>query len=423
LSDDRDESGARADGAILRLPELLWYGGGHTEIRLPDDWQVEVHHLRGADRPAVTSDQVAAAVAHPIGTAPLRDLARGRRKAVILFDDMTRPTRADQIAPVVVEALLDGGIAPDRISFVCALGAHGALTQVDLRKKLGAAIVERFRVYNHNCYEHCVFVGTTTRGTPVRINREVMAADLRIGIGGVIAHPNVGFSGGGKIVVPGVAGIETIQHYHLAVPRTAPAEVGYGRYDANPMRQDSEEAARMAGLDFKVDVVFNEEAVASAVFAGDFVPVHRHAVALARKAYALPRGRPQNDLAIVNALAKPNEIVVAYMVGVQALAPRREGTVVILANAPEGQAVHYLLGRFGEGYGGARYPAGRVAEGIRLVVQAPHFDRTFGDWFANPEAITWTRNWAGTLEVLRRVHGPGSRVAVVPDGTMGYYPP
>jgi hypothetical protein len=98
-----------------------------------------------------------------------------------------------------------------------------------------------------------------------------------------------------------------------------------------------------------------------------------------------------------------------------------DGSVVIIANAPEGQVVHYLLGRFGESFGGRQYPISRIPRGLSVIIQAPHFDRTFGDWFHNPEAITWTRSWSETKSLLEGKHGASARVGVIPNGTMAYH--
>jgi len=106
---------------------------------------------------------------------------------------MTRPTRTYELAPLVLEELHATGIRADDITFVCALGAHGALTMNALRRKLDSRIIETYRVFNHNPYEHCVELGTTSYGTPVRINRKVMAADVKIGIACVTAHAQTGF--------------------------------------------------------------------------------------------------------------------------------------------------------------------------------------------------------------------------------------
>ncbi len=404
----------------ISLPELLWYGGGTLELSLSDDWDVELCPMAGARAPAVGEAQIAEAIQAPIGSPRIRELATGKKTACIVFDDMTRPTRVDQIAPSIIADLLEGGVAEDDISLVCALGSHGALSQVELRKKVGSAILERFRVYNHNCYENCVEVGTTSRGTPVKINREVAEADLKIGIGCVTAHAQVGFSGGGKIILPGVAHIDSIAHYHLDVQQSAPETTGLGRWDENVMRFDIEEAARLVGLDFKVDVVVNELGEATHAFAGEFLAAHAQAVALAKQHYAtVPRPRGKQVM-ICNAFCKPNEMTIAYLVGLLAL-ESYTGTVVILANAPEGQVVHYMLGRFGRDFGGRQYPISPVIPSARLIIQAEHFDRTFGDWFQNPEEITFTRSWDETRALLEKHHGPGTQVGVVPSATMAYH--
>lgn len=404
----------------VNFPELLWYGNTTLELDMPDNWDVEVCPMRGANRPELSESEMANAIQNPIGSPPLRELAAGKRKAVVIFDDMTRPTPIYKIAPIVVDALIKGGIDEEQISFVCALGTHGPLSQVELRKKVGPEILERFRVYNHNCYESCLEVGRTTRGTPLSINREVMSADLKIAIGCVTAHPNVGFSGGGKIVLPGVAHIDSITHYHLEVPKMAPESVGLGNFDNNVMRFDIEEATHMAGLDFKVDVVVNERGATSGVFAGDFIEAHKEAVAEAKILYSL-NPRPVNkDIMIANAFAKPNEMAIAVLVGAMGL-EGLSGTVVVIANAPEGQVIHYLLGRFGQEYGGRQYPVGTILGSLNLVIQAPYRDKTFADWFSNPEVVTWSRDWDETLQILARIHGAGSRVGVVPSATMAYY--
>lgn len=376
--------------------------------------------MAGARQPALSVAQITAAVDNPIGTSRLRDLARGRKKAVIVFDDMTRPTRAYEIAPLVIDELTRGGIAESDISFVCALGTHGALTQIDFRKKLGSSLVERFRVYNHNCYENCVEVGTTSRGTRLLVNREVMQADLKVAIGCVTAHAQVGFSGGGKAILPGVAHIDSVANFHIAVEAQDKSSTGLGNFDRNVMRFDCEEAARIAGLDFKIDVVVNQKGETAALFAGDFEQAHAEAVKLARRAYATePRPRDK-DLVIANAFAKPNELAIGYLVGILAL-KNLSGTVVIIADSPEGQVVHYLLGRFGRNFGGRQYPIARTLPSARLIIQAPHPDRTFADWFANAEEITLTHDWKSTLDALQPQLESRPRVAVIPTATMQYY--
>jgi hypothetical protein len=105
--------------------------------------------------------------------------------------------------------------------------------------------------------------------------------------------------------------------------------------------------------------------------------------------------------------------------GVMALEDRC-GTVVVIADSPEGQVVHYLLGRFGRTYGGRQYPVTTIPDSIDLIILSPHADKTFADWFSNPEKVVWTKTWEDTRKILESKYGPGSRVAVIPNATMQY---
>jgi nickel-dependent lactate racemase len=404
----------------IRLPQLLWDEASDLEIDLPEDWEVELCPMRGARRPPLSVAQMAEAIGEPIGSPSLKDLARGKRSAVIVFDDITRPTRTWEIAPIVLGELTAGGMDEQDITFVCALGSHGAHTAQQFRAKLGAEIVGRFRVFNHNPYENCVDVGTTRRGTRLLINREVAEADLRIGIGCVTAHAQVGFSGGGKIILPGVAHMDSIDHYHKDPEAKHPMAVVSGDTEDNVLRANIDEAARLAGLHFKVDVLINDRGETTAVFAGDVLEAHGQAAKLARDVYAAdprPRGR---DLVIANAFTKANEMPIAALVGALAL-ESFTGSVVVMANAPHGQIPHYLDGRFGRRYGGRGWPVGGLPPSVRLVIVGPQLERTCCDWIAEPEVVVRAAHWGEALGLLRPHHGPGTRVAVLPDATMQYY--
>ncbi|ADK84146.1 Protein of unknown function DUF2088 [Desulfarculus baarsii DSM 2075] len=404
----------------IRLPELMWYGNLDVEIELPDDWDVTFCPMRGAERPALGQEAIAQAIKNPIGCPPLHQLARGKKSACIVFDDITRPTRCAELAPVVIEELLAAGLAEDDITFVCALGSHGAHTAHEFRKKLGADILERFRVYNHNIYENCVEVGVTSRGARLLINREVAQAQVKVGLGCVTAHAQVGFSGGGKIILPGVSHIDTISHFHIDVEKSAVETTGLGNFDNNILRFEIEEAVRLAKLDFKVDVVTNGRGATIGVFAGDPIAEHLQAVAAAREIYATEPTPTDMDVVVVNAFAKANEMAIAILLGAIATG-NFQGSVVCLANAPEGQVTHYLARSFGRDYGGRQYPIGFVPPGLNVVVVAPHMDKTFGDWVANPQDAHWVKSWDKALELLKKWHGPGARCAVLPNATMQYF--
>jgi nickel-dependent lactate racemase len=214
-----------------------------------------------------------------------------------------------------------------------------------------------------------------------------------------------------------VAHIDSITHYHLEVPKEAP-ESRPGRFDRNVMRFDIEEPPH-GGAGLQDRRVVNERGETTGVFAGDFLEAHRQAVAEAKILYALDPVPRNKQIMIANAFAKPNEMPIAVLVGAIGLEGFR-GTVVVIANAPEGQVTHYLLGRFGQDYGGRQYPVSPIPGSVRLIIQSPYGDKAVADWFSNPTS-SYTKDWQETLRLLRPEHGAGTRVGVVPSATMAYY--
>nr|MDA8219951.1 lactate racemase domain-containing protein [Dehalococcoidales bacterium] len=202
-----------------------------------------------------------------------------------------------------------GGVDDDHIRFLCAPGMHRPLVYQELVAKLGADIVSKYPVYNHNCYENLVHIGNTSRGTPLYINREYVSCDLRIGIGSLIPHGSAGFGGGGKIILPGIAGIDTVHWHHTKIPRgPAGQKMGVGRVDGNIFRLDIEEAARLADLQFKVDAVLNGRREIVGLFAGDFVAAHRAASAVAREVYST-RVVGDADIVVTNSYPDESQVV------------------------------------------------------------------------------------------------------------------
>ena len=212
----------------LTLPRLIWDGGGERELDFPDDWDVHFCPSRGWERPALGDRAIRKAFAEPVGAPRIRDLARGKKEVVIIFDDITRPTPIHQIAPYVLEELRSGGDRRRQVRFVVASGTHGAHDNAALRAKLGQEILERYFVFQHNPYENCVSVGATRLGTAVAVNREVMSCDLKIGIGCILPHPQAGFGGGGKLILPGIAHIDTVDRFHHSIEGRAPETIGLG---------------------------------------------------------------------------------------------------------------------------------------------------------------------------------------------------
>jgi len=138
----------------FKVPAWEWYNWEDEELVFPEGWTVNEQRMKGHGALALTDNQIEEKIARPVGTVPLHELASGKRKCVIIFDDMTRPTKAYQVLPAVLKELHQGGLREDQIVFMMAAGAHHGRLLFDFQKKLGQEIPEKYHVFNHNCYEN-----------------------------------------------------------------------------------------------------------------------------------------------------------------------------------------------------------------------------------------------------------------------------
>lgn len=411
---------------VVKVPQLAWHQTSELVLTFPDTWRVEICNMAGYNRPALSPDGIKAAISNPIDLPPIRELAKGRQKVAVIFDDMTRVTRVAGIVPFVLQELAEAGIPDDRIQFICALGCHGALDRLDFVKKLGEEVVARFPVYNHNPFGNCIYVGTTkTFGTKVYINEEVMKCDLKIAIGSVVPHPMSGFGGGGKIILPGVASFESIEQNHATffkVSREARGSriTGMGIFDENPLRFDIEEAATLAGLDVLINAIVNAWGETVALYAGALKPAHLAAVQDAKTHYLTPPVRGK-DIVIANTFAKANEAWIGLGIAYPAV-KQEGGDIVLIANSPEGQVTHYLLGPFGDTSWGPQRQISTLPDHInRLIVFTEYPDPASRSWFPKTDRVLFLHKWEDVLRVLQESHGPVAEVAVFPNAEIQYY--
>jgi len=396
----------------VRVPAWEWYGWRPEELEFPEGWTVHEQRMRGHDATPLSSQEIAERLGHPVGTPPLRELAEGRERCAIVFDDMTRPTKTWQILPSVLDELHRGGLTDNGISFVMATGAHGARMLQDFQKKLGPEIPERFLVYNHNPYENLVDLGETSRGTPVQVNKEVMDCDLKVTLGATMPHFGFGFGGGSKMLLPGVAGIDSITHNHRIREGTGPGSV-----DENMRRLDSEEAARMAGIDFVVNALLNSDCDAADLVCGDVTGAHREAVRRARDHY-VTEVVPDADVSVGNGYPMANEGYKAYRIAEESV--REGGDLVFLLYTPEGCRVHYYNGRFGADYGGRGWrPDVYVKDPWkmgRVIVVTPEILKA--DEYYYGKGSIWVKEWREALDLLAQRYGEDATVAVYPTAAM-----
>lgn len=405
----------------ISVPARLWYDNTETDLFFPDHWEVENLTSPGFDKPGLNPEQIRDKIEHPVEGPTLYEFARSARQAVIVFDDMTRPTPVKDVAPHVLDILHRAGMKREQIRFIWALGSHGAYDMINARKKLGPEIVENYAVFNHDPFQNVVRVGRTPTGVELWFNREFMNCDLKIGIGCITAHVHVGFGGGAKIIMPGVAGIETINQFHNQLFRD-PARSGLGVFDSNIMRSECDAAGDLAGLNFKVDCLINRKGQAANLFAGAFKATHAAGAREGMEHYGIPLSTGY-DIVVCNAYGKANESAIALLLALQTMKPSL-GTAVLISDAPEGQVPHYVMRQWGSDYGGRHY-AHRAPGFVqllmkKLIVINPQPDRTGLDLVCHPEDAVTVRSWEQALDILRQDFPGHARVAVIQDGTMQY---
>ncbi len=281
------------------------WGNGTLEVLIPDHW-----HLLGSMVPkdvpplASPSEVVRERLRNPIAAPPLRHRDRSSQKVVIVIDDISRPTPLHLLFKPVVEELIAAGAQRSNISVLTALGVHRPMTQVEIAAKIGWDHVKELDWYNHDPRDErgLAFLGVTSRGTPVKLNRRLLDADLIICLGGIEPHVLVGFSGGLKAILPGCAAIDTIAKNHLqGVSHDRFNLVGV-RPEESPMRLDLEEASRMLNKDiFIVNAVLNHHSLICDVFCGDPIAAHRHGVELSEKIHGIPISAPSDILMVGSA--------------------------------------------------------------------------------------------------------------------------
>lgn len=282
---------------------------------------------------------VSAALRKPIGGPPLSALAKPGSKVVILADDLTRPTPQKEMLPPLLNSLNAAGVADADIAVIIALGTHRYMTEGEIHERFGDEVCSRVPVVNHTWMDEGTFVhlGSTARGTPVSVNRIAHEADLLIGAGSIVPHVYAGWSGGAKILQPGICAPDTTARTHCMAAEGRDLLGIAGRAN-NPVRREIEDIAAVAGLDFVLNAVLDASAAPVWVGAGDFVRAHRAGVTAAKKVYVREIPEPA-DVVLVD--ARPT--TVDYWQAVKSLANafrgiKQGGTAILVAELPDGIA-------------------------------------------------------------------------------------
>jgi nickel-dependent lactate racemase len=321
------------------MKSLFFFGKSGIEVEVPEG--ITCRELRSRKAIAVADETAAveAALDSPIASDPIAGLARGKKTAAISVCDITRPAPNRITLPPLLKRLHQAGIGKENIIILIATGLHRAATPEEVDIIVGPEIAAHYRVVSHNARarEEHRFIGETRRGTPVFVDERFAGADLHITLGFVEQHLMLGFSGGRKLIVPGLAAQETIKVIHS--PRFIREPLATeGSIEGNPLHEELLECARMVRHDFMVDVVLTQERKIAGVFAGNPVKAHAAGVEFVEKACLEEIDEPA-DLVITSAAGFPLDLTFYQSVkGITAAThlTRPGGRILLIAECAEG---------------------------------------------------------------------------------------
>jgi lactate racemase len=319
----------------------LAFGDGQLAVDLPESRTTVV---RPAHLPAAVDERAAvvAALERPVAGPRLRDLARPGLTVAIGICDGTRPQPRHLVVPALLEEL-DGVVRPEDVVVLVATGTHRANTRQELVAMLGRELLDSVEVVNHDARDRSslVWVGTHGAGVPVWLNRRWVEADLRVTTGFVEPHFFAGFSGGPKLVAPGLAALETTLVLHDA-RRIGHPSARWGITRGNPVHDDVRAIAEGTGVDFALDVVLDGDQRVVRAFAGRLQPMHDAACELARRSAMQEVGDRFDVVLTSNAGFPLDQNLYQAVKGISAAAQvvRPEGTIVCAAECRDGFPDH-----------------------------------------------------------------------------------
>lgn len=309
--------------------------GQRRYFQLPGSWQVlnnvivEPTHIEKN-----ISQMVSESIANPIGTLPLKRIIKPTDKVLIVADDLARATPKRDILTCLVDQLGKCGVVHDHMSVLFGGGTHRPLTEMEVEKAMGKELLQKIRYENHDCRsDSLVSIGRLRTGGEIKINRLLIEADFRIGIGSIIPHPWNGFGGGGKIILPGVSSYETIREHHSAYRLAKGASIG--NIKDNPFYEEICEAARLANLDFIINAIYSSWGEVKGIVAGHFRMAHQFGVNLSLKELSVNINQDA-DVSILSAFPLDEGPQVMKPLVPATMSTKKGGTVILVANVQGG---------------------------------------------------------------------------------------
>ncbi len=366
----------------------------------------------------------------PIGTKHINELVKRGDKVVIVADDITRPTPTDALIPPLLDEFNKAGIPDENITIVIALGTHRYMTDKEIEIKFGKEVIERVQVINHEWMDpkNLSYLGSSSKGTPIIVNKIVAEADFKIGVGNIVPHHIPGFAGGGKIIAPGVVSGDTVASFHMISVRTRRHWLGIAR---NPVRDLINEIARKAGLHTILNTTLNAKKEVVDLFYGDLEEAFYKGVERSREIYGV-KAPGTADIVVISSYPCDIEFWQAH----KALYPadilvKDGGTIIVVTPCPEGVAVTHPeifdlmkmtpeevdravnLGQVSDVVAASLAIAwGNVKRRAEIIIVSDGISRED----AEALGFSYAENVDEALNKAFRKHGANSKVIAVPHG-------
>ena len=315
------------------------YGKTGLMVDLPNDKVIGPLEIKNATPLANQSQAISDALSHPIGSKPLAEIAKGKKTACILICDITRPVPNKVILPQILKTIEDAGVPRSGITILIATGLHRPNEGEELVELVGEDIANNYRVENHHGKETSEhdYLGITPKGVPVYIDSRYIRADLKITTGLIEPHLMAGYSGGRKVICPGIAGIETVKVWHGPKFLEHP-NADCGIVEGNPVHEENTYIALMSGCDFIVNVCVDGNRQITWAGAGDMIKAWEAGVSFVRQVVRVAIKEPV-DIVLTSCAGYPLDITwyqaVKGLIGALPIL-KKGGTIILVASLTEG---------------------------------------------------------------------------------------
>lgn len=315
------------------------YGKTGLMVDLPNDKVVGPLEIKNATPLVNQSQAISDALANPIGSKPLAEIAIGKKTACILICDITRPVPNKVILPQILKTIEDAGVPRNGITILIATGLHRPNEGEELVELVGEDIANNYRVENHHGKETSEhdYLGITPKGVPVYIDSRYIRAELKITTGLIEPHLMAGYSGGRKVICPGIAGIETVKVWHGPKFLEHP-NADCGIVEGNPVHEENTYIALMSGCDFIVNVCVDGNRQITWAGAGDMIKAWEAGVSFVRQVVRVAIKEPV-DIVLTSCAGYPLDITwyqaVKGLIGALPIL-KKGGTIILVASLTEG---------------------------------------------------------------------------------------